>query len=177
MPKDSAGSDVRNALDALRRIVRALRLVAKSAETELGVTSAQLFVLQVVQEAGGATINEIAERTFTDQSSVSVIVTRMARTGFLVRERSDKDARRVNVSLTPQGEALLAGAPPTVQTRLIETLSRLPPERRSALATELTALASTVEVGRGPVPMFFEDAGRADGHPADSDPEPRQASL
>ncbi|MGE3618601.1 MAG: MarR family winged helix-turn-helix transcriptional regulator, partial [Gemmatimonadales bacterium] len=109
MVTDSAGTEVRSALDALRRIVRALRLVAKAAETELGVTTAQLFVLQVVREAGSATINEVAERTYTDQSSVSVIVSRLARAGLVTRERSSKDGRRDQDALTPAGNALLDG--------------------------------------------------------------------
>ncbi|MGE3617317.1 MAG: MarR family winged helix-turn-helix transcriptional regulator, partial [Gemmatimonadales bacterium] len=115
------------------------------------------FVLQVVREAGSATINEVAERTYTDQSSVSVIVSRLARAGLVTRERSSKDGRRVQVALTPAGNALLDGAPPTVQTRLIEALGNLPAGRRKALATELTALAATVESTRGPAGMFFDD--------------------
>ena len=150
-------SDVRAVLDSLRQIVRALRLVAKAAETELGISTAQLFVLQVLAETEGATINEIAERTCTDQSSVSVIVSRLVQGGLVNRRRDPADARRVIVTLTDEGIGLLDRSPPTIQVRLIDALGRMPATRRRVLARELSLLAGSVEANDRAPPMFFEE--------------------
>ncbi len=62
-------------LDAIRRIVQALRESSRAAEKRVGLSGAQLFVLQTLGESPGLSLNELAERTRTHQSSVSVVVT------------------------------------------------------------------------------------------------------
>src|ERR1051325_10201571 len=59
-------------VNSLRRITQAIRLSSSAAHEALGVTGAQLFVLQQLAERPGASLREVAERTLTDQSSVSV---------------------------------------------------------------------------------------------------------
>ena len=65
-------------LDAMRRIVQALRESSRWAERHVGLSGAQLFVLQTLAETPGLSVNELAERTHTHQSSVSVVVSRLA---------------------------------------------------------------------------------------------------
>jgi hypothetical protein len=59
------------ALDALRRVVRALRLAASDAERVSGLTSAQLFVLARVASLPGQSLSELAQHTMTDRTSVA----------------------------------------------------------------------------------------------------------
>ena len=61
-----------NILDSIRRIVHGLRVSSKIAEKELGISGAQLFILQKLSQSNRLSINELAERTLTHQSSVSV---------------------------------------------------------------------------------------------------------
>ena len=56
-------------LDAMRRIVRALRVAAGSTEAATGLTAAQLFVLQAVHAEPGHSLTGIAARTMTDVRS------------------------------------------------------------------------------------------------------------
>ena len=150
-------ADVRAALDALRRIVQALRLPAAGGG-RARLTSAQLFALQRLAERPGASLNELAALTFTHQSSVSVVVRRLVERGLVERFRASDDHRRLRLSLTREGRRALRDAPAAVQDRLIEALRALPPAQRRALASSLTALAESVspkDAVRHP-PMFFE---------------------
>lgn len=151
------GADVRAVMDALRRIVRALRLSARAAEGQLGISSAQLFVLHQLAQGDASSIDELAARTLTHQSSVSVVVSRLAARGLVVRRTSPEDARRTAIALTAAGRALLRKAPEVGQARLITGLERLQPSQRRALASQLTALVRALEVGHEEPAMFFEE--------------------
>src|SRR5580658_6655719 len=80
--------DIRVVMDALRRVVRALRLTARDAERSAGISGAQLFVLQSLADQAAASLNELAERTLTDQSSVSVVVKRLVARRLVARKPS-----------------------------------------------------------------------------------------
>src|SRR5918912_3802717 len=116
-PERSA--ELTSALDAIRRIVQALRVSARTSEQRLGVSGAQLFVLHALAEAPAKSLNDLAARTFTHQSSVSVVVERLVRRRLVSRTRSAEDARRVTLALTATGRALLDSAPEVAQVRLV----------------------------------------------------------
>jgi DNA-binding MarR family transcriptional regulator len=59
---------------SLRKIVRFLRLADRAAEAAVGLSAAQLFVLQTLASQPAASLAEVADRTLTDQSSVSTVV-------------------------------------------------------------------------------------------------------
>src|SRR5260221_224334 len=61
-------AEVRTAIDALRRIVRALRVSARAAEKRLGISAPQLFVLQQLADHARLSIGELARPTATAQS-------------------------------------------------------------------------------------------------------------
>src|SRR5690242_5952308 len=90
-------AEVRTAMDALRRIVRALRVSARAAEKHLGISAPQLFVLHQLADHAGLSIGELARRAVTDQSSVSVVVSRLTTRGLAVRRTSMRDGRRAEV--------------------------------------------------------------------------------
>jgi DNA-binding MarR family transcriptional regulator len=94
---------------------------------------AQLFVLQQLAESPALSIRALAERTITDPSSVSVVVSRAVSAGLVVRERDPRDARRARLVLTRRGRSILARAPRAGQESLIKGLDRLPTASRRAL--------------------------------------------
>lgn len=144
-------------MDALRRVVRVLRVSSTSVEKAHGVSGAQLFVLAELAAFGTFSIAELAARTATDPSSVSVVVARLVERGFVVRRISPDDARRAEVEITPAGRALLRKAPPPIQAKLFATLADLPEAELSALASGLGRVVAAIGAGEGAAPMFFED--------------------
>ncbi|HVN86706.1 MAG TPA: MarR family transcriptional regulator [Candidatus Binatia bacterium] len=153
-------SDVRAVLDALRRIVQGLRVSARAAERLHGISGAQLFVLQQLSEDGPHSVGSLAAQTFTHQSSVSVVVGRLAKGGFVQRLPGRADARRTEVTLTARGRALLRRAPEAAQVRLINGLQRLAPRQRRAIATGLAALVRAMDLHGDSPALFFEEGAR-----------------
>lgn len=156
-------AQLRAALDALRHIVQGIRLSDVRAERHTGLSGAQLFVLQQLAERPAQSLNELAVRTRTHQSSVSTVVTRLVGRGLVSRRRADEDGRRLVLELTPAGRGLLTGAPETAQTRLIAALERLPRPELSALAATLEGLVTALGGEAGPAPLFFEASERPGG--------------
>src|SRR5512141_414836 len=94
-----ATTDAARAMDALRRIVRALHSANARAEGSLRVTAAQLFVLRQIAETPGISMSGLAERTRSAQSSVSEVVARLVSEGLVHRRVSREDARRAELTL------------------------------------------------------------------------------
>jgi DNA-binding MarR family transcriptional regulator len=147
------------ALDAIRRIVQALRISTRAAERRLGISGAQLFVLHALSEMPANSLNELAARTFTHQSSVSTVVERLVRKRLVSRKRSSTDARRIVLALTPSGIALLRSSPDIAQLRLISALRELPSRDRRSLARILDHVVHEMGADAAPT-LFFEESGR-----------------
>jgi DNA-binding MarR family transcriptional regulator len=148
---------VGRALVSIRRLVRTLRTTAVSVERETGLSTAQTFVLQLLLEAPAESMNELAERTSTDQSSVSVVVSRLEAKGLVARLASATDARRTQVVITDDGTALMQRKPPTVQERLTRALACMQPDSLALLASELNSLVAHMGADEEPATLIFED--------------------
>src|SRR5260221_14725566 len=107
MGANISSAATRVVLDAIRRIVQALRESSRAAEKHAGLSGAQLFVLQALAESPGLSLNELAERTRTHQSSVSVVVTRLSRARLIERSTAPGDARRAELRLSALGRRRL----------------------------------------------------------------------
>jgi DNA-binding MarR family transcriptional regulator len=158
----AAAGDARAAevLDALRRIVHALRHWSHAAERRLALSGAQLYVLQLLAKRPGASVGELAELTLTHQSSVSVVASRLVAAGYLSRRTARGDARRAELALTPAGRRLLARARQAPQLRLVGAVRRLEPRLLAAAAQALARIAAEVQVGARAPAMFFEEPAR-----------------
>ena len=151
-------SDSQRILDAIRRLVRLLRVSDRAAQSRLGISGAQLFVLSELGKTPGLSLNELAARTRTDQSSVSVVVTRLFEAGLLSRDRDDRDARRLILHLTAKGRALIENAPRSMQERLLEVFDGMSPAERKRFANEFEEMLAKIGGAEGgAAPMFFED--------------------
>lgn len=149
--------DIRRVLDAIRQIVRSLRTASSSAQKRVGLSAAQLFVLQRLGAGPAMSLNELAERTFTHQSSASVVVSRLVDQGLVQRARSQQDGRRQELSLTPAARKLLRTAPDAAQERLIAALQSMKQSDVSNLANLMTAFLTAAGLADETPALFFED--------------------
>lgn len=137
--------------------MRELLQSGREAERRLGVSAAQLFVLEQLREGTPLSINELAARTLTHQSSVSVVVSRLVEKDLVTREASTSDRRRMQVALTARGQALLRRAPHAVQWRMLDFLKNASPSMRRSLGEGLSSLAAAIGTATGPAPMLLEE--------------------
>lgn len=151
--------DVVRIVDAIRSIIQSLRISGRAVEQELGISSAQLYILHELAERPAQSINELAYNTFTHQSSVSMVVSRLVDSDLVRRSPSRGDARRVSVSLTPAGRAVVRKAPHTALTRLIGGLRTL---SRSELRILGDCLEMIAELSAEPEEAEREGDGRSD---------------
>lgn len=153
-------TDTQRILDSIRKLVRILRLADRAAQREAGLSGAQIFVLHELGRSPSLSLNELAERTRTDQSSVSVVVTRLVEAGHVTRDRDARDARRLVLNLTKSGRALLQKAPPAAQVQMIDAFERLPQADRRRFADTFELILDHLGAEKGAAPMLFEEVDR-----------------
>ena len=150
--------EVASVVNGLRRIVRALHRSHRLAEQKFELSAAQLLVLQRLAEVPSLSVNELANRTFTHQSTVSVVVTRLVGRGLVRRTRADDDARRAELALTGSGRILLQRAMSSALAQLIDALDAMPTSRLRLIGGCLDGVVDALGVSAEPPGMFFEEA-------------------
>ncbi|MGZ3475929.1 MAG: MarR family winged helix-turn-helix transcriptional regulator [Polyangiales bacterium] len=146
--------------------MRFLRLSARAAEAKAGVSTAQLFVLSQLSSAPAASIRELAERTLTDPSSVSVIVSKLEEQGLVSRAKVQGDKRRAELALTAKGRAVVAAVPDLPQANMLAALEEMSEARRKAIDHALEDLVIAIGAEAVEPRMFFEDEPRKPAKPA-----------
>lgn len=123
--REASPQVIASILDSLRRTIRGFRALAQRAEATMRLSGAQHFVLEHLAQGPVATLNELATRTLTHKSSLSVVVARLVERGYVVRTASRHDRRRAGFALTAAGRRALRRAPASAQQRMISALGRL----------------------------------------------------
>jgi DNA-binding MarR family transcriptional regulator len=121
-------------LNALRRLVSALRSSDATASREWGMSVAQLFALRTIGRHPGLFMSELAERTLTTQSTVSEVVSRLVARDLVRRAQDASDHRRIRLYLTWEGEVLSGSVKRTVPEHLVAALETMGPGMRALLA-------------------------------------------
>lgn len=155
-PDPPSDADARAAMDALRRLVRALRMSTRAAERAHQISAAQLFALRAVAAEPGLAPGDLAKRTHTSQSSASEVAARLADQGLVERRADAADARRRTLHLTAAGRAVVRTARASVPERLVSAFVALPARERAALATGLSRWVAEAGLGQVEPTMFFE---------------------
>ena len=107
------------------RLYTASRLLTQAYHpllSEQGLTYPQYLVLLVLWEKDAQPVNDIAKRLFLETNTVTPLLQRMEKGGFLTREKGKKDARQIIVTLTRKGKDLqkkLADVPATVGNAVV----------------------------------------------------------
>lgn len=72
----------------------------------VGLTYPQYLVLLILWERDGQTVGRIGQRLFLESSTLTPLLKRMEKAGYVRRERAAEDERQVCVFLTEAGRAL-----------------------------------------------------------------------
>jgi MarR family transcriptional regulator, organic hydroperoxide resistance regulator len=159
MPSRKSKDDAQRVLNAFRNLVKALRVADRAGVKRYGLGSGQIFVLHELSRESPLSVNELAERTATDQSTVSVVVGKLVRKGFVARTRSGADARRAELALTTKGKHVLKKLPPPVQHLLMNAVRRLSADRAGDFAAILEDIVASLGAIDEFPPLFFQEPG------------------
>lgn len=152
MPADPA-----RVLNAFRNLVRGLRSADRAGIQKYGLGSAQIFVLRCLAQRQPLSVGDLAEMTATDQSTVSVIIGKLAARGLVESRRSEEDARRAELTLTRKGRNVAARVPQAFTQSFLAGLERLPKPRLRLLAETLQELVEAMDIAEEHPPMLMTD--------------------
>lgn len=134
-----------DSLVALRRILRATELYARDLAHAAGLTPAQLRVLQVVGEKGGATPKALATQMGVSQATVTALVDKLVARKLVERVPSELDRRQTNVVATAQGHETLEVAPDALQQKYARAFSELANWEQALLVSSLERVADMLD--------------------------------
>lgn len=155
LPDDGPDS-VAFLFNSLRRLVNTIHAESRETQRSQGITAAQLFVLSELKRSPSLSINALAERTMTHQSTVSVVVHRLVRRKLVRKTRAADDARRVELTLTVEGRKMLEDVPEAFQLRLRRALESLDEADQRALSGALSRLIAGLGSEGVASGIFFE---------------------
>ncbi|MET8473541.1 MarR family transcriptional regulator [Streptomyces sp. NPDC006422] len=107
-PGSVDAADARRIEGAARGLLRGIAQLGQTLfrEGEFGLTRSQVALLDAL-EGGPCRVTGLAARTGMAQPRVTVLLQKLGEAGLVERRRCQDDRRAVDISLTPEGRALL----------------------------------------------------------------------
>lgn len=118
--------DIGLIVDAIRKIRSAIDSHSKELMKSFHITGPQLGALFIVDRYPGITLGELSRRLYLHVSTVSGIVDRLKKSGYLSRDRDTRDRRTIFLKLTPKGEKLIKQAPISGFGLIVIGLNKIP---------------------------------------------------
>lgn len=113
-----------------------------------GVTLAQMRVLWTLEREGSAPLGQVARMLCVSSSTATELSDRLVRGGYARRRAQAADRRRVALSLTPRGRALLSEFAKRRHDRWRTILRQLSPGEVGRLAESLAEVDRLLEKSR-----------------------------
>ncbi len=132
-------------LIALRRVIRATDLYSKHLAKTTGLTAPQILLLQSLRDKGQVTIGELAQEVSLSQATVTTILDRLEKRGFIYRERSKEDRRKVHAYLTDAGLEIMKTAPTPLQEHFSRQFADLQDWEQMQIITSLQRVAHMMD--------------------------------
>ena len=115
-----------------RTVNRIDRETAKLA-AKYGVTLGQFAVLEALYHKGDLTVGQVQQKILSTTGTIPVIVQNLEKQGYLSRLTDDNDRRRSILHITQKGCILMEQLYPENEQKIIEMLSQLTGDEKTAL--------------------------------------------
>ena len=143
-------------LIAIRRIIRATDIHSRKLTKTVGLTAPQLLVLQAIRDLGAVAISRLSTEVSLSQATVTTIIDRLERRGYVERRRSAQDKRVVHALLTPAGKEVVENAPTPLQEAFSVRFEQLQDWEQSQILAALQRVASMMDAGDLDAAPFLE---------------------
>jgi DNA-binding MarR family transcriptional regulator len=130
---------------ALRRIVRAIDLYSRHLLDSHGVTGPQLAALQEAARLGESPVSVLARNIHVSHSTMTGILDRLEKRGLVTRARDRDDRRRVTVTVSAEGQAILDATPSPLQDRFRSEIAKLEEWEQTMMLSTLQRIAAMMQ--------------------------------
>ena len=140
--------DTTEILIKIRKIVRSINLESKKIQKEHGVSIPQVLCLNFLFHSPNyqSTQGEIRKFLNLNSSTVSGIINRLEKKGYLARLPKFGDKRVVNIALTSAGDKLLGLLPSLLHEQLSEKLQKLDENVIKNIESSLDTLINLLDI-------------------------------
>ncbi len=132
----------------IRKIIRSINLESKRIEREFGISIPQYLCLNFLAttETYRATATEIGLHLNLNASTVTGIVSRLEKKGYVARLINPEDKRSSFIYLTALGDKIIKTIPNLLQDKLTLRLQELKPQELKQLQNSLDLLVKLMGV-------------------------------
>jgi len=133
-------------LATLRQIIRAIDLHSKSLAKKYGLTGPQLLILKEFHRDNEQTVGKVAANVSLSQATVTSILDRLEKQGFVSRIRSSLDKRKVYIRLEEKSLKVLETKPDLLQEEFTSQFEDLEDWEQLLLLSSLKRIATMMNV-------------------------------
>lgn len=112
---------------------------------ELGLNQTQIHTMIKLQKFKTSTMGDLCRRIGLTKGSMTTVIDNLLEQGYVIRERSDADRRKVLVRLTDKGSAIASACKIEAEQLFGTQLSRLTDEEQSAFKTSIATIRTILD--------------------------------
>jgi DNA-binding MarR family transcriptional regulator len=143
-------------MQSLRRIFKAIQDYSHEVSHKFGITGPQLWALKTISQNESLSLRDLSERMYLHPSTITGVIDRLEKKGYVTRKRDQVDRRVIYVELTPEGKKLVRRAPNPVQGKMIYGLRELNMRELNSIYYSVQKLVEVMEVQDVKATFFFD---------------------
>ncbi len=151
--RDVAISEV---MQSLRRIFKAIQDYSHEVSSEFGITGPQLWALKTISQNESLSLRDLSQRMYLHPSTMTGVVDRLEKKGYVTRKRDQVDRRVIYVQLTAEGRKLVKKAPNPAQGKMIYGLKNLTKRDLNLIYDSVQKLVEIMEAQDIKATFFFD---------------------
>ena len=151
--RDVAISEI---MQSFRRIVEAIQDYSHEVSGKFGITGPQLWALKTISQNESLSLSDLSERMYLHPSTITGVIDRLEKKGYVTRNRDRVDRRVIYVQLTAEGRRLSKRAPNPAQGKMIYGLKKLRKGELNLIYGSVQELVKIMEVENVKVTFFFD---------------------
>lgn len=136
---------IQELINAMHSCFQAYRKILQEELKTCHLTIPLARVIQVLREDGRQSFGELSKKLETSTSSITGIVDRLEKSGWVKRERDEHDRRIVWISLTEKDQEMFQQFSSNQIRQLRRYVDRLKPKEVASLTDTLLKLATIIE--------------------------------
>jgi MarR family transcriptional regulator, organic hydroperoxide resistance regulator len=153
VPRNVAISGI---MQSLRRIFKAIQDYSQEVSHKFGITGPQLWALKTLSTNGSLPLGQLSKMMYLHPSTITGVVDRLEKKGYVVRDRVHKDRRVVMVQLTSKGKKIVSKAPNPIQGKMVYGLNRLQQKNLNSIYGAVEELMEIAEAQNIKATFFFD---------------------